>query len=979
MATTPSGTPIKTVTVNAQWFAIAHTVCAYLAFGVALVVGWYLHYEKIVKNSSFGYPDEWFPLVSATIGDRYPERLLFQILIALCAGPRFLLLIFNYIVQSPLHPKLALTSFISGFLRTWTCGGWVYITSTDDHDAHDVFMILYIVLTLPWEICTILASPKGLSQRQGRLWTCLTFFGTLGPLIYYFIQHKVHVVPGAYSIYAYFEWALIILDVAFDAWLVIDFKGVDVTILSAGISVAPAAGAAVKVDPVKSVAAPVESYVVPDEALTVTFIALCINHFIQWLAILSLFLTLWHFPLWSMGISGYEACIVVLFVAPLLVIPKSVRRVLGYAPWLTRAATVITAVGAYKVPDPRDKFLTVVAGCGFAVISQVVEALGLLTQPKKYTSWFVLVVVGLLALLVAKFYWYSNNPIWPVMHDDNGGLNALWLFVGLTGAFLTPSVVLLSQDTVVRKGGSIILALIGLGGWLYCLCEYMTDLATLVQWVWTGYPLRGPTPVSGALIHFGAFILGIVATIKVSPTLISQLGYLIVVGGLAAVAMATIPGWAGYVGALAFVFYLASVTTVIAQLAVGFSPVVTYVLGYFWFIVLNVAHVWTVAYAFVPGGWLLRERAHIIHGAAFVSVVLGVVNYRLRSRASHIARLNLGTARLFKQAMTVLTVLLAALVAVFIRRTPLSPYSPHRDDNFNAGIWCVHFGLDNDMWLSEVRMRDLIRDAELDIVGLLETDTQRNIGGHRDFTQRIAEDLGMYVDYGPGPNKHTWGCALLSKFPILRLEHHLLPLPVGELAPAIHATLDIYGTEVDVVVFHLGQEEDEEDRRLQLRYLAKVMGGSHRPMILLLYLVTEPLNGNYFTYAGEELRMHDIDLTDWDRWCEYIMFRGVQKVAYARISRSTITDTELQVAKFKLLPAEEAQELDEDFYYGNHFVPENKVPPHMRMPQIFHGDGVRGHRYHVFDEPRYFAQDRDQLNEATITEVEWSDVEETEA
>jgi len=72
------------------------------------------------------------------------------------------------------------------------------------------------------------------------------------------------------------------------------------------------------------------------------------------------------------------------------------------------------------------------------------------------------------------------------------------------------------------------------------------------------------------------------------------------------------------------------------------------------------------------------------------------------------------------------------------------------------------------------------------------------------MTQFLAEDLGMYVDYGPGPNKHTWGAALLSKFPIINSTHHLLPSPVGELAPAIHATLDIYGQYVDVIVSHNG-------------------------------------------------------------------------------------------------------------------------------------------------------------------------------
>ncbi|GMF44847.1 unnamed protein product [[Candida] boidinii] len=83
--------------INAQFIAIAHTICASSAFLAALFIGYSLHYYKIVKNEHYGYPDEWFPSVSATIGDRYPERSVFQILIALTAGPRFLLLFFSYI------------------------------------------------------------------------------------------------------------------------------------------------------------------------------------------------------------------------------------------------------------------------------------------------------------------------------------------------------------------------------------------------------------------------------------------------------------------------------------------------------------------------------------------------------------------------------------------------------------------------------------------------------------------------------------------------------------------------------------------------------------------------------------------------------------------------------------------------------------------------------------------------------------------
>ena len=201
-------------------------------------------------------------------------------------------------------------------------------------------------------------------------------------------------------------------------------------------------------------------------------------------------------------------------------------------------------------------------------------------------------------------------------------------------------------------------------------------------------------------------------------------------------------------------------------------------------------------------------------------------------------------------------------------------------------------------------MAAAIRELEVYVIGLLESDTQRIIMGNRDTMQYLAEDLGMYVDYGPGPNQHTWGSALLSKFPILNSTHHLLPSPVGELAPAIEATLDVYGTQIDVFVFHSGQEEDPEDRRQQSEYLARIMSATPRPAILLSYLIVKPGEGNYHTYSGPKSGMHDIDLTDWDRWCEYILYKDIKRTGYARVSRGTITDTEIQVSRlFPLFPS----------------------------------------------------------------------------
>jgi len=158
------------------------------AFFGALAIGWHLHYIKIVKNGSFGFPDvrsmavkkktlgadiflsffqEWFPSISSTIGDWYPERNFFQIVMAAAATPRFLLVVRTAFF--PLHSmvlsclpilqgltyvvllnqsSLAGLVLVLGVVRTVLAGGWTFVTSSEDHDVHDVAMIGYLVITL---------------------------------------------------------------------------------------------------------------------------------------------------------------------------------------------------------------------------------------------------------------------------------------------------------------------------------------------------------------------------------------------------------------------------------------------------------------------------------------------------------------------------------------------------------------------------------------------------------------------------------------------------------------------------------------------------------------------------------------------------------------------------------------------------------------------------------------------------------------
>lgn len=107
----------------------------------------------------------------------------------------------------------------------------MYITSSDDHDVHDVCMVAYILLTVPWELGCISQTPSGdRTLRKRRIWTMAAFFGCIVPMVPLYIQHKVYRVPGAYSRYAYFEWGLIVLDIAFDALAAGQLKALDIIV-----------------------------------------------------------------------------------------------------------------------------------------------------------------------------------------------------------------------------------------------------------------------------------------------------------------------------------------------------------------------------------------------------------------------------------------------------------------------------------------------------------------------------------------------------------------------------------------------------------------------------------------------------------------------------------------------------------------------------------------------------------------------------
>ena len=628
--------------------------------------------------------------------------------------------------------------------------------------------------------------------------------------------------------------------------------------------------------------------------------------FTFWSILTSLGVVVWYFPLWHMGISGYEVAIMST-VSPILLEIGAIRRLVTRNLPAVQMTTVLGLL-AYLVKSPESRLGAVSLAVWQGCLAWTAAWSGARGNPAKLEAKTSAWLIGLIASSIAKFACYTNNPTWPIMHEDNGGYNNTGIVLfGLALARLwarTPSNAITSANLEKAKGPSF-LAAFGVAGSFFGLHSLLSDSSTIILWVWDGYPVRGPLAVPHGAVTILAMGVGLVLGLFYPNVARSWTAFGI--GSVGAAIVTTFHHWFGYYGGLALTMYLMAVTPTMISNAVRFSPGRTFFLGFIVYNVMVLFHVWVVAYAFVPGGPLVRERTDWVMATMMILIGCGVFSSIQNSgnparQKSFRPQPNAAARKQRSYYIYVLVGLQLLSASVAYLRFPSYNYEPYHKDSklITAGIWTIHFSIDNDMWSSERRMESLIRESELDLVGLLESDLQRIIMGNRDTTQYLAEELGMYVDYGPGPNKHTWGSALLSKFPIVNSTHHLLPSPVGELAPAIHATIDAYGELVDVVVFHSGQEEDPEDRRLQAAYLADLMGSSPRPTILLSYLVIKPGEGNYNTYVSDRSQMKDIDPSDWDRWCEYILYKGLKRSGYARVSRGTITDTELQVSGIRI-------------------------------------------------------------------------------
>ncbi|PVU85859.1 hypothetical protein BB560_006881 [Smittium megazygosporum] len=691
--------------------------------------------------------------------------------------------------------------------------------------------------------------------------------------------------------------------------------------------------------------------------------------FLFWTAFTGLGVCVWYFPLWSMGLSGYEALLFTNLFSSIL----GISSILSFLSSSKKISSLLLLPGlfAYMFPDPVVRFSIVGVSFGLACIWLGTKLIpdSPITRGRLAAEINVL-LSGLILSLIVRMACFTNNPFWPIMNEYNGGWNRLGLFLAIVSyasIFLRKSSVpeldskhkkpLIETPSSKAFNRAWFVAALGLGAWIFLVNSIFTETSTLGRWTWDGFPNTGPKPVPWSALVLTAMTIGCSIGNNFGFTT-SLVWWCAASAG--AYSITFISGWSSFLLGLILGAYATSIAPALLTLVSKCPKGRTLFTAFMFYNILVFAHVYVVAYEFVPGGFLLRERTWVVMTMTMLPLFSASRLARklvLKSNSASSKAPQINNSEVFENKGTSRGIMWFMVVIGWIImywRTPTAAQTPkpfHPEERLlTSAIWTIHFDIDNDMWSAEHKILEAVRDLEPDVIGFLESDTERIIMGSRDWTQYVAEKLNYYVDYGPSPRKHTWGCAMLSKFPIKRSSHHLLPSPVGELACAIYATLDVHGRDVDVVISHNGQEENLLDRQLQTTELARIIKNSNNPIVFTGYVVTKPF-GEIYDILINGGQIHDVDESDDDRWCQYIAYRGLKRIGYARISRGTITDTEIQAAKF-VVP--KPQEDISAWKPSSVRVQESDYSPAHHFPTIFRGKGVREHFYHVFSEPRYY-------------------------